>query len=168
MISNHLMEFGIEMDHYVEEMPTWQAQVEQNNEFDMTFHMNYGVADDRHPYSDLEEDFYHPDRGLFENRDMFDSEVEVPEVGNPDGEMVTIDLEETLEAMAVADEDGLVDYTTELAWAHNYLLPAVTVAPGAGHFWVNAGEWDFDVDDDDWLTNNHIVHYMLQNDLSPT
>ncbi|WP_459885890.1 hypothetical protein [Halostagnicola bangensis] len=38
--------------------------------------------------------------------------------------------------------------------------------PWNEHYWVNADEWDFDLETDDWLTSNRIVHDILQNGLS--
>ncbi|WP_241175382.1 ABC transporter substrate-binding protein [Natronolimnobius sp. AArcel1] len=169
MVSNNLSEFGIDMDYYVQEFPTWQSEHEQNLDYDLMLQLNYGMARDYHPYSDLEEEFNNPDRGLFTERTgIVDEEVEVPEVGNPDGDMVTFNIEDELEAMATAtDEEELMEHTSNLAWVHNQLLPGAPMFPWSEHYWVNAGEWDFDLDSDDWTTSNRISHYLLQNGLQP-
>ncbi|NGM69822.1 ABC transporter substrate-binding protein [Natronolimnobius sp. AArcel1] len=170
MISNNLAEFGIDMDFYVEEMPTWQAETEDNLDYDLTVQLNYGMARDYHPYADFDDVFNNNTMGLFTERTgMIDEEVEVPEVGNPDGDTVTIDIEEELDEMSTADsEEDLIDHATTLAWVHNQTLPALVCYPwGGGHYWVNTEDWDFDLESDDWLTSNRITHYLLENGLEP-
>ncbi|WP_241175383.1 ABC transporter substrate-binding protein [Natronolimnobius sp. AArcel1] len=168
VISNNLSEFGIDMDYYVTEFPTWESEHAQTFEYDMTVHLNYGMAGSYHPYSDLDGAFRHPDRHAIDDLGFFDEEVEVPEVGNSDGEMITMNLDEELDAMRLAQsEEELQDYASELAWAHNYLLPGVSIMPWSEHYWVNAGEWDFDIESDDWLNTNREIHYLLENGLSP-
>lgn len=169
IIANNLSEFGIEVDHYISEFPTWEEDTYSTFEFDMSVHLDYGTAFDYHPYSDLDGAFRHPDRHVFEDIELFEPEVEVPEVGNPDGEMVTMNIVEKLDEMRLAESDEeLMDYASELGWAHNYLLPGTTVMPWSEHLWVNTGEWDFDIETNDWLTRNREIHYLLQNGLSPT
>lgn len=169
IISNNLSEFGINMDHYVMQFPTWESDVHSTLDFDMTSHLNYGVAFDYHPYSDLDGAFRHPDRHVFKDVELFEPEVEVPEVGVPDGDMVTMNIIDKLDEMRLAeDEEELMNHASDLAWAHNYLLPGVTVMPWSEHFWINVGEWDFDIETNDWLTSNREVHYLLQNGLSST
>ncbi|NGM69800.1 ABC transporter substrate-binding protein [Natronolimnobius sp. AArcel1] len=169
VMSNNLAEFGIDMDYYVEEFPTWESETDANLDYDLTVHLNYGMARDYHPYADLDEEFNNPDRGLFTERTgIVDEEVEVPEVGNPDGDMVTFNIEEELEAIATAaDEDELMEHSSNLAWVHNQLLPGVTVFPWSEHYFVNAEDWDFDLETDDWLTSNRIAHYLVENGLQP-
>ena len=170
MVYNNLAEFGIDMDYYVEEMPTWQAETEPDNEFDMTIHLNYGMARQFHAYPDLDSEMTDPTRGLLTERTgIIDEEVEVPEVGNPDSdETVTLNIPEELENISTAsDEEELMEHSSRLAWMHNQLLPAAMVFPWSEHYWVNAGEWDFDLESDAWTTSNRITHYLLQHGLSP-
>ncbi|MEY7848525.1 ABC transporter substrate-binding protein [Natrarchaeobius sp. A-rgal3] len=168
MVYNNLAEFGIDVDYFLDEMPTWQSEVEPDLEFDLTVHLNYGMARQYHAHADLYEEMYNPDRGILTERNLFDEVVEVPEVGNPDGDTVEIDIPDALDGLAAAQSDEeAMDYATDLAWAHNQLLPAAVVHPWSEHYWVNAGEWDFDLDSDAWLTSNRITHYLLEHGLSP-
>lgn len=169
MVSNDLSEFGIEMDHFVQEMPTWQSEVEPDNAFDLTCHLNYGMARQFHAHADLDEEFNSSVRGLFTERTgMIEEEVEVPPVGEPDSdETITINIPERLDDLATAsDEEEMMDAASELGWMHNQLLPAVHGFPWNEHYWVNAGDWNFDLESDDWTTSNRITHYFLQNGLS--
>ncbi|WP_137288427.1 ABC transporter substrate-binding protein [Natronorubrum halophilum] len=168
IVSDNLNEFGIGMDHYVSEMTTWQSEHEANLDFDLTVHLNYGMARQYHAHADLYEEMYNPDRGILTERNLFGEEVEVPEVGNPDGDTVTISIPDALDGLATADdEDEAMEHATQLAWAHNQLLPAAMVHPWSEHYWVNAGDWDFDLESDAWLTSNRITHYLLEHGLSP-
>ncbi|RKD95533.1 ABC-type transport system substrate-binding protein [Halopiger aswanensis] len=168
VISNNLQEFGIDVDHYVEEMPTWQATTRADLDFDLTVHLNYGQARNYHPYSDFDGIFNDTNLGLFTERTgIVEEDVEVPEVGNPDGDTVTFNIPAELEAMSTADsEEELVSHATNLAWVHNQLLPAAVCFPwGGGHYWVNTEDWNFDLESDDWLTSNRLTHYLLENGL---
>lgn len=168
MIYNNLDQFGVGIDYYVDEMPTWQAEVEDGSQYDISVHLNYGMARDYHAHADLQEELFGPVRGAVSETGILENEVEVPEVGNPDGDTITVDFEESLNALATAeDEEEVMEHATELAWAHNQLLPAAMIHPWSEHYWVNAGEWDFDLESDDWLTSNRIVHYFLENGLEP-
>lgn len=168
MIYNNLSEFGIAVDYFVEEMPTWQSEVEANSDYDISVHLNYGQAREYHAHSDLSEELFGATRGAVSELELFENEVEVPEVGNPDGDTVTINFEETLDALATAqDDDEVVEHATQLAWAHNHLLPGAMIYPWSEHYWVNAAEWDFDLESDAWLTSNRITHYFLEHGLSP-
>lgn len=120
-LSNNLVEFGVDVDRYVREFPTWEGDTEGNLAFDMTVHLNYGTARNYHPYSDLDGAFRHSDRGVFEDFELFEPDVEVPEVGVPDGDMVSVNIEDQLdELQMVQSEVELLDYASDLAWAHNY------------------------------------------------
>ncbi|AEH38372.1 ABC transporter substrate-binding protein [Halopiger xanaduensis] len=169
MVYNNLAEFGIDVDWYVEEMPTWQSDTQNDLAYDLTIHLNYGMAREYHAHSDLYEEMYSTTRGIYEtDRDLFGEEVEVPEVGNPEGDTVTINIPEELDALSTADSDEEVqEHASNLAWAHNQLLPGAMVFPWSEHYWVNADEWNFDLETNDWLTSNRITHYLLQNGLSP-
>lgn len=168
IISDNLAEFGIDMDHYVNEMPTWQSESEADLDFDLTVHLNYGMARQYHAHSDLYEEMYNPNRGILTERNLFEEEVEVSEVGNPDGGTETINIPDELDGLATAeDEDEAMEHATKLAWVHNQLLPAAMVHPWSEHYWVNVGDWDFDLESDAWLTSNRITHYLLEHGLSP-
>ncbi|WP_114577078.1 ABC transporter substrate-binding protein [Saliphagus sp. LR7] len=170
MISNNLQEFGIDVDHYVSEMPTWESEVMEPLDFDMTVHLNYGMAREYHPYPDFNDVFNNRTMGLLTERTgIVEETVEVPEVGSPDGDTVTFDVPEELDAMLTADsEDELVDHATNLAWVHNQKLPAAVCFPwGGGHYWVNTADWNFDLESEDWLTSNRLTHYLLQNGIEP-
>lgn len=168
IIANNLNEFGITVDHYIDEMPTWQSEVEADNAYDLTVQLNYGMARDYHAYSDLDEELNNPDRGILTERPLFDAVVEVPEIGNPDGDTVEIDLEEELSGIqTAANDEELLESSTALAWAHNQLLPGAMIFPWSEHYWVDAGGYDFDIESDDWLTSNRIAHYLIENGLQP-
>ncbi|GAB3031832.1 ABC transporter substrate-binding protein [Natronobiforma cellulositropha] len=168
MAYNNLAEFGIEVDYFMEEMGIWNADHGDSHDYDISMHLNYGQSRQYHAHSDLNEELFGTYRGAVTEREMFDEVVEVPEVGNPDGDMVTIDLRENVEALAVAQsEDEVLDLASELAWAHNYLLPGAMIHPWSEHYWVNTGEWDFDIESDDWMTSNRITHYFIENGLQP-
>ncbi len=168
MIYNNLNEFGIGVDYYIEEMPTWQAEVEDGSQYDISVHLNYGMARDYHAHADLQEELFGPTRGAVSERELFGNEVEVPEIGNPDGDMITVNFEETLNALSTAqNDDKVVQHATRLAWAHNHLLPGTMIHPWSEHYWVNAGEWNFDLESDAWLTSNRITHYFLEHGLEP-
>ncbi|WP_247004266.1 ABC transporter substrate-binding protein [Halosolutus gelatinilyticus] len=168
IISNNLAEFGIKMDYYVSEMQTWQSEHQADLKYDLTVHLNYGMARQYHAHSDLYEEMNNPDRGILTERNLFGEEVEVPEVGNPDGDAVTINIPDALNGLATAgSQDEAMKHATDLAWMHNQLLPAAMVHPWSEHYWVNAGEWDFDLESNAWLTSNRITHYLLEHGLSP-
>ncbi len=166
MIFNNLAEFGIDVDYFLDEMPTWQSEVEPDLDFDLTVHLDYGMARQYHAHADIYEEMYNPDRGVLTERTLFDEVVEVPEVGNPDGDTVEIDIPDALDGLATAQSDEAMDHATDLAWMHNQLLPAAVIHPWSEHYWVNAGEWNFDLDSDAWLTSNRITHYLLEHGLS--
>lgn len=168
MIYNNLEEFGISVDYYVEEMQTWQSEVEDGSQFDISVHLNYGMARDYHAHADLQEELFGSTRGAVSERELFGNEVEVPEIGNPDGDTITVNFEETLSALATAqNEDEVTEHATRIAWAHNHLQPGMVVYPWSEHYWVNAGEWNFDLESDAWLTSNRITHYFLEHGLEP-
>lgn len=169
MIYNNLEEFGIGVDYYVEEMQTWQSEVEDGSQFDISVHLNYGMARDYHAHADLQEELFGSTRGAVSERELFGNEVEVPEIGNPDGDTITVNFEETLSALATAqNEDEVIEHATRIAWAHNHLQPGMVVYPWSEHYWVNAGEWNFDLESDAWLTSNRITHYFLEHGLEPS
>lgn len=169
MVYNNLAEFGIDVDWYVQEMPTWQSEVQNDLAYDLTIHLNYGMARQYHAHADLYSEMYNTTRGIYEtDRNLFGEEVEVPEVGDPEGDTVTINIPEELQALSTASGDEAVkEHASRLAWAHNQLLPGAMIFPWSEHYWVNAGEWNFDLDTNDWLTSNRITHYFLENGLAP-
>ncbi|RRJ31577.1 ABC transporter substrate-binding protein [Halocatena pleomorpha] len=169
MIYNSLDSFGIKIDHYIEEMTTWKSEVEDGSKYDISVHLNYGMARKYHAYSDLQNELFGPTRGAVSELGLFDNEVEVPEVGNSNGDMITVNLEETLSALATTkNNDKIVEHATKLAWAHNYLLPGAMVHPWSEHYWVNVGDWNFNIESNAWLTSNRITHYFLEHGLAPS
>lgn len=168
IVANNLSEFGVSVDHYVDEMATWNAEVEQPLDYDISLHLNYGEARQYHAYPDLEAAYFGSTRGAINQVESVSEEVEVPEPGNPDGDSMTINVRDTLDQLSVAGSDEeVMELSTQLSWAHNQLLPGAQVFPWSEFYWVNAGEWNFDLETDDWLTSNRIAHYFLQNGLQP-
>lgn len=167
VVQSNLNEFGIAVDWFVDEQGTWEAEHLDDNSYDMSANLAYGIARQYHAHADFQDVFFGPDWGAVEIG-LLDEEVEVPEVGDPEGDTVTIDIRETWEEMAVADShEEVVEHATELAWVHNQLLPAAVIHPWSEHYWVNAEEWNFDLDSDAWFTSNRIYHYILEEGLEP-
>jgi len=147
------------------EFGTWNSEHSDTLDYDITIHLNYGLARQYHSHSDLSAEFFNTKRAAVTEREMFSNEVQVPEVGNRDGDMITMDLQEELDAIAQAgSSETVVEHSSNLAWAHNYLLPGAPIHPWVENYWVNEGEWNFDLDSDAWLTSNRISHYFLQHD----
>ena len=168
IIADNLSQFGVTVDHYVDEMATWNAEVEQPLKYDISLHLNYGQARQYHSYPDLNQAYYGDTRGAVNQVGTISEEVEVPEPGNPDGSTVTINIRDALGKLSSTNSDEEVtNLSTQLSWAHNYLLPAAQIFPWSEFYWVNAGEWNFDLESDAWLTSNRMAHYFLQNGLQP-
>lgn len=166
IIADNLSQFGVAVDHYVDEMATWNAEVEESLDYDISVHLNYGQARQYHSYPDLETAYFGPTRGAVNKVGSLSKKVKVPEVGKPQGSTTTINLRKTLDDLSVAGSDKEVkELSTQLAWAHNQLLPGAQIFPWSEFYWVNAGEWNFDMDSNAWLTSNRIAHYFLQNGL---
>ena len=164
IVADNLSNFGISVDHYVDSMTTYNSEVEQPLDYDISLHLNYGQARQYHSYPDLEAAYFGPTRGAVNQVGTLSEEVEIPEVGNPEGSTTTINLRKTLDQLSVASSDEeVVELSTQLSWAHNQLLPGAQMFPWSEFYWVNAGEWNFDLETDSWLTSNRIAHYFLQN-----
>lgn len=166
LIADNLSQFGINVDHYVDEMATWNAEVEQNLNYDISLHLDYGRARQYHAYPDLENVYFGSKRGAVNEVGSLAKQVEVPKTGNPNSATTKLDIRKTLDKLSVAgSQKEVTNHATRLSWAHNQLLPGVQLFPWSEFYWVNAGEWNFDLETDVWKTSNRIAHYFLQNGL---
>jgi peptide/nickel transport system substrate-binding protein len=139
IVNDVLGDFGFETNLQTLENTAYYAQL-RNNEFEVA-HPGFNVRDGI-PYNGF-------NWSLSESVSAFTglpTEVELPEVGDVNGDMaMTITLSEELAALAAAQEESVVnEQTTRLAWTLNQLVPKVAIGGyGTSGVPITTDEWNW-------------------------
>jgi peptide/nickel transport system substrate-binding protein len=91
-------------------------------------------------------------------------EVELPPVGEPDGETSSFNVEEAVNALATAtDEDEETRLVRELAWYANQYIPIIPLTNGFSPNYYNPAEFTFpDPEEDPRMYNEYTKDYMFK------
>lgn len=95
--------------------------------------------------------------------------VEVPPVGEPDGELQERSPEELTDQLATATEESeLRSLRQELAWIYNQTLPAIQISPRQVGHTLSTDHWKLVPEDDPRRgLGNPAVNYPIMNALTP-
>jgi peptide/nickel transport system substrate-binding protein len=84
----------------------------------------------------------------------FPRSVEVPPVGQPDGEPRTVDLEAEVQELAGLTGEAAREQTRELAWVVNQHLPMAPLMEKVDQSWLTTDDWDtITADDEDAIVD---------------
>jgi peptide/nickel transport system substrate-binding protein len=84
----------------------------------------------------------------------FPRSVEVPPVGEPDGEMRSVDLEAEVQELAGLTGDAAEEKTRELAWVVNQHLPMAPLMEKVDQAWLTTDDWTtITADDEDAIVD---------------
>ncbi|WP_276282618.1 ABC transporter substrate-binding protein [Halorussus caseinilyticus] len=90
----------------------------------------------------------------------FPSTVEVPPLGEPDGELRSVDLEAELQELAGLTGDAAKQKTQELAWVVNRHLPMAPLMEKIDQSWVTTDDWNTVTGDDEDAIVDYPQYYL--------
>lgn len=140
-----LEDFGIETELETRDTGSFIGQGWQEGDYTIGLWLSR-FASTYHPYDNL----YGSYQGTLAQANNFPSTVEVPmPVGDPDGEMTEIDLEERLGELVQSSENA-TEVITELAWVYNRLLPSLPMANVQASRILSNDHWEYDSENPLW------------------
>ncbi|WP_229871222.1 ABC transporter substrate-binding protein [Halarchaeum grantii] len=77
------------------------------------------------------------------------TEVEVPPVGEPDGELQSVDVLQLFQNVRNASEENLQEAITEFAWVANQFIPMLPILEINDTAWMTSDDWNWEPAKDD-------------------
>lgn len=135
-IANTFRQFGVQIEFLTVEDGTFWGETFPNSDYDIAldgwggdfntpWHVYNGALTTSRP------DYNYP------------GEVELPPVGDPDGETETVNLDELVDTLASSSGEDYQEATRTLAWLWNYDLPKIQVYETISQEFLTDDEWEF-------------------------
>lgn len=136
VVEARISEFGIQTEFNAMELSTFTGDVEPNGDFTV---IASSLGNQPHPLQAYQ--FNWLDQMAKTNYDLT---VEVPEIGNAEGDStIEVNIEEILiELTETADADREQEIIDTLAWVHNQDVPYVACAEKAHQYCVSYADWE--------------------------
>ena len=145
LIGNELLAFGLNAEVRTLEVSTYFDDLDEGN-FQLATD-SWGAIALPVPFHDFQTPFTGARR-----REGFGvpQVIEIPmPIGDVDGSLEEIDLDEIFAEMLVADEDTYREHTQLLSWAFNQFLPITQWGSFPSAIWVDDEHWDWPAEGDD-------------------
>ena len=144
-VAGQLDTFGLNAEANIMEGGTyWESFPDQGIPLGVD---TWGSVSFPNPYFALDRDF----RGFPAQSTGFAENlvVEVPPVGDADGELQEVDIDELLGDAASAEGDEFVEKIVELAWVRNQIMPSIPVTQMQSWTWYSGLNWEWASEDND-------------------
>jgi peptide/nickel transport system substrate-binding protein len=153
-----LSNFGIQADARVMEGAAFGERVQQGD-FAMAVNAWGAFGGGWHPYNFFSQEFEESDN---ERQHIDPTSVEVPyPVGDPDGDLQTVDVTAKINALGEADtSEEAEQFVTELAWIYNQYLPRIPLMNGITRRFISRDGWEFPATDSKWMVDNPVDNLM--------
>ncbi|WP_276256247.1 ABC transporter substrate-binding protein [Halomontanus rarus] len=159
-VATQLQQFGIDANLESMEGPAFESSVWETSDFEIAGH-GYGAAAPE-PFNM----YNNPFRWDRESVNL-PEEIELPEIGDHDGEpgAITLQSEEALNDLTAFSGDKLVERTNHYAWAWEYLTPWFMITHDLNRSWFTNDEWEYPALDSDIMERSSFYtpfHYILK------
>ena len=136
VVEARIEEFGIQTEFNAMELATFNGDVAPTGDFTV---IASGIGNQPHPMYAYQ--FNWIDQPAETNYDLT---LEVPEIGDPDGEpTMEVDVSDLIVELGATDDEGRVQEIVDtLAWVHNQDIPYVGCAEKAHQYCVSYADWE--------------------------
>jgi hypothetical protein len=156
--STTLTNIGLQVDARVMEGAAFGERVEQGD-IELAINAWGAFGGGWHPYNFFSQEFTESDN---ERQHIDLTSVDVPyPVGNPDGDLETVDVTAKINALGEADSSEAANaLLTELAWIYNQYLPRLPLMNGVTRRFLSRDGWEFPETDRQWMVDNPVTNLM--------